>query len=72
MIYLCNNLLLYSRVISGVGLLNKMPDIVSVHYLQENKMNMKLNSNIRPNILSQIMILGENGGCGERLAQISN
>ena len=48
-----------------------MPDIVSVHYVQ-NEMNMKLNSNIRPNILSQIMILGENGGCGERLAQISN
>ena len=72
MISLCNNLLLYSRVISGVGLLNKMPDIVSVHYLQENKMKVKLNSNIRPNILSEIMILRENGGCGESLAQISN
>ena len=49
-----------------------MPDIVSVHYLQENKMKLKLNSNIRPNILSEIMILRENGGCGESLAQISN
>ena len=49
-----------------------MPDIVSVHYLQENKMKVKLNSNIRPNILSEIMILRENGGCGESLAQISN
>ena len=28
--------------------------------------------NIRPNILSEIMILRENGGCGESLAQISN
>ena len=49
-----------------------MPDIVSVHYLQENKIKVKLNSNIRPNILSEIMILRENGGCGESLAQISN
>ena len=72
MISLCNNLLLYSRVISGVGLLNKMPDIVSVHYLQENKMKVKLNSNIRPNILSEIMILRENEGYSESLAQISN
>ena len=35
-------------------------------------MKVKLNSNIHSNILSEIMILRENGGCGESLAQISN
>ena len=35
-------------------------------------MKVKLNSNIHPNILSGIMILPENGGCGQTLAQISN
>ena len=49
-----------------------MPDIVSVYDMQENKMKVKLDSNIHPNILSEIMILPENGGCGESLAQISN
>ena len=47
-------------------------DIVSVLDMLENKMKVKVNSNIHPNILSEIMILRENGGCGERLAQVSN
>ena len=50
----------------------KMSDIVSVYDMQENKMKLKLNSNIHPNILSEIMILRENEGYGESLAQISN
>ena len=40
--------------------------------LQENKKKVKLNSNIHPNMLSEIMRLLENGGRGESLAQISN
>ena len=40
--------------------------------LQENKEKVKLNSNIHPNMLSEIMRLLENGGRGESLAQISN
>ena len=47
-------------------------DIVSVLDMLENKMKVKVNSNIHPNILSEIMILRENGGCGESLAQVSN
>ena len=50
----------------------KMPHNVTVYYMHENKMKVKLNSNIHPNILSEIMILGENGGCGKILTQISN
>ena len=58
--------------ISGASSPKKMLDIVSVHDMLENKMKVKLNSNIHPNILSEITILRENGGCGESLAQISN
>ena len=57
-----------AMVISGASSPKMMPDIVSVYDMQENKMKLKLNSNI----LSEIMILRENGGCGESLAQISN
>ena len=49
-----------------------MPDIVSVHDMLENKMKLKLKSIIHPNILSEIMVLRENGVCGESSAQISN
>ena len=59
-------------VISGASSPKMMPDIVSVYGMQENKMKVKLNSNIHSNIFSEIMILRENGGCGESLAQISN
>ena len=59
-------------VISGASSPKMMPDIVSVYDMQENKMKVKLYSNIHSNILSEIMILRENGGCGESLAQISN
>ena len=34
-------------------------------------MKVKLNSNIHPNILSEITIMRENGGCGESLALIT-
>ena len=61
-----------SEVISGASSPKKMPHNVSVYYMHENKMKLKLNSNIHPNILSEIMILGENGGCGKILTQISN
>ena len=59
-------------VISGASSPKMMPDIVSVYGMQENKMKVKLNSNIHSNIFSEIMILWENGGCSESLAQISN
>ena len=49
-----------------------MPNIVSVYGMQENEMKVKLYSNVHSNFLSEIMILRENGGCGESLAQISN
>ena len=58
--------------ISGASSPKKMPHNVSVYYMHENKMKVKLNSNIHPNILSEIMILQENEGYGESLAQISN
>ena len=59
-------------VISGASSPKMMPDIVSVYDMQENKMKVKLYSNIHSNILSEIMILQENGDCGQSLAQISN
>ena len=46
-----------------------MPNIVSVYGMQENEMKVKLYSNVHSDILSEIMILRENGGCGESLAQ---
>ena len=47
-------------------------DIALVHNMSENKKKVKLNSNIHPNILSEIIRLLKNGGRGESLAQISN
>ena len=67
-----NSALNIPLVISGASSPKMMPDIVSVYGMQENKMKVKLYSNIYSNSLSEIMILRENGGCGESLAQISN
>ena len=55
-------------VISGASSPKMMPDIVSVYDMQENKMKVKLNSNIHSNILSEIIIIQENGCCGGDLA----
>ena len=43
-------------------------DIALVHNMSENKKKVKLNSNIHPNMLSEIMRQLEKGGCGESLA----